>query len=437
VRTVRTERLLRMTETKQLTNGTAAGASSKARDRAAAASVTLAVAQARDRRAAAAAEYEKETSGLLFTKDFNTDMEATMRDRLNGNGERYLAWLKRYSWGEYSTFAIGVDGWPKTQQDAANELGMKKQVVSNLVIYYEARGYLRREGKKMYPVIAPQLSSPLEKVTRSHDKLTFREFLESWKVTHSHDFSELEVARSTVLKIRKAMLCDYKKSRHQATNAPASLLEIAREEPGDSQAGSVSSTPFEENNRRRGATANTGEADGRTTQPKNGSVGGGVQSNGRKSSTSSEVTQAREYLFSEISRMQNAYPSSAFSATPIDRNDPEHQRLINLILKKLGGTDEENLVGFVVWVAANFKGLGFNARKRAPGTRSGPESLGLLVPWAEDYAAVAGGRGSEPRPCSVCGQAKAAVNGRCFDCAEANTAPDREAGNPPDEEEPA
>jgi hypothetical protein len=47
-----------------------------------------------------------------------------------------------------------------------------------------------------------------------------------------------------------------------------------------------------------------------------------VQSNGRKSSTSSEVTQAREYLFSEISRMQNAYPSSAFSATPINRERP-------------------------------------------------------------------------------------------------------------------
>jgi hypothetical protein len=411
-----------MSETKQSTNGAPAGPSSKARDRAAAASITLAVAQARDRRAAAAAEYEKETAGLLFTKDFNTDMEATMRDKLNGNGERFLAWLKRYAWGEYSTFAIGVDGWPKTQQDASRELGIKKQAVSHLVIYYEARGYLRREGRKLYPVIAPQLSAPPQKVARSHDKLTFREFLESWKVAHSHDFSELEVARSTVDKIRKVMLSDYKKSLKQATNAPASLLEIAREEPGDSPAGSGSSTtPFEEDNRRR--------AEGRTTQPKNGSVDGGAQSNGRKFS-GSEVTQAREFLFSEISRMQSAYPGSAFSATPIDGDDPEHQRLINLILKKLGGADEEYLVGFVVWVAANFKGLGFNTRKRAPGTRSGPESLGLLVNWAEDYAAVAGGRGSEPRLCSACGEAKAAVNGRCFDCAEANTAPDREEGNP-------
>jgi TolA-binding protein len=93
-----------MSETKQSTNGAPAVASSKARERAAAASITLAVAQARDRRAAAAASYEEQTKGLLFTKDFGTALEAIMRDELATVGQRFLAWLKRYSWGEYSLY---------------------------------------------------------------------------------------------------------------------------------------------------------------------------------------------------------------------------------------------------------------------------------------------------------------------------------------------
>jgi hypothetical protein len=116
-------------------------------------------------------------------------------------------------------------------------------------------------------------------------------------------------------------------------------------------------------------------------------------------------SKAQEYLFQQIARMQKAYPKSSFSQIPIDPENPEHQNLVNLILKKLGDYDEEFLVGYAVWVEANFKGWGVNVRqgggidprKRAPGTKDGPASLGLLVNWAEDYARIAGAQRQHER----------------------------------------
>jgi hypothetical protein len=327
----------------------------------------LALAQARQRRDEATAEYEEATRGLNFTKEFHGHNEAIMRDQMATHGERYLAWLRRRAWGEYSLYAIGMDGSPLLQEDAAKELGIDKRRISGVANYYESRGFLRREGKRQYPVISPVLGPSPENSSRSAD---FSAFLESWKVTHSSDFSELEVARSAVSRIRKVILSDYKKSREQASKAAGTLLEIARPIPDPPLAAVPVLSPFEQSNRRAQA-AQAG---------KNPSDEGQVQSK----------DQARSFLFSEIARMQKAYPHTTFARPPIDPECEEHQRLVNLILKKLGQHDEEYLVGYVVWVAANFKGLGRNTRQRPPGRSGGPEGLGLLVNWAEDYARIAG-----------------------------------------------
>jgi hypothetical protein len=98
--------------------------------------------------------------------------------------------------------------------------------------------------------------------------------------------------------------------------------------------------------------------------------------------------QCRQRLFAEIRRMQLAYPDTSFAACLIDDENPEHQKLVSLILKKLGAYDQDYVTGYLVWVTSNFKGLGGSAqmrKARPPGQAGGPETLGLLVSWAEDY----------------------------------------------------
>ena len=173
-------------------------------------------------RAQARAEYESATRGLIFTKDFQTRQEALMHDPLATVGERVMAWILRRSWGEYVLYAIRDDGEPAFQRDCAKDLGIDKKAVSHAVAYYQRRGYLENQPKKLYPVISPVLGGPPKKVVRSSD---FLQFINDWKVAHSSDFHELEVARSTVERIRKVILSEYKKSRTAGTNGGPSLYE--------------------------------------------------------------------------------------------------------------------------------------------------------------------------------------------------------------------
>ena len=71
----------------------------------------------------------------------------------------------------------------------------------------------------------------------------------------------------------------------------------------------------------------------------------------------------------------------------------EHQTLVNLILDRLQTYDEEEIVTYVQHVAFQFKGIGMagkHVKPRAPGTPNGPDGLGLLVKWAEDWARLNG-----------------------------------------------
>jgi hypothetical protein len=355
--------------------GTASNRPKTAQERAADAAVSLATAQARERRSVATTEYEDATRGLSFTKDFNTAQEAVMRDPMATLGQRFLAWLKRNSWGEYSLFAIGPDGLPKFQVDCCRELGCDKSRLSHVVAYYEMRGYVRVEGKVLYPVISPVFGPDPKKLRAS---ATFLQFIEHWKVANASNFQEYEVARATYSRIRKVLFLDYKKWKAQQKKAAASLLEIARDQPVD-PAGSEPLTPLQESEQRRRA---------RSTQPKTPSVDGGQQSKDRAAA----ARRAADYLFSEIDRMQKDYPDSEFSKPRIDPKSPHHQQLVQLIMIALGNwEDEEYLVGYCMWIGAQFKGPGSGARSksRAPGMSSGPKSLGLLLNWASDYARIA------------------------------------------------
>lgn len=337
-----------------------------AKEKAAAENISIVAAQIRQRQAVARGEYEEATQGLRFTKDFNTHLEAVMRDPLATYAERYLAWLKRYSWGEWSLYAIGIDGEPMTQRHAANDLGIDERRISKVVDYYERRGYLYKQGKRQYPVLAPQLGPLPEKLPHSPE---FLEFFENWKLAYSTEFSARELHRSELKRINKLLLSCYKKSPEYARKRAATLLKIARQLP-DQPAGSESLSPYQKDQLRHRK---------REQQPEN------------RPEMAEMQFDCRTFLFENILRMQRTYPNSSFAADPIDAANPKHQQLLNLLAQKLGQPDdEEYYVGYVVWVAAEFKGIGRKAR--TPGKPGGPEGLGMLVKWAEDYARIAGQR---------------------------------------------
>jgi hypothetical protein len=102
--------------------------------------------------------------------------------------------------------------------------------------------------------------------------------------------------------------------------------------------------------------------------------------------------RAAAFLFAEIAQMQRAYPETGFATPPINPTDRNDQVLVNRILDALGAHDQDHLLGFVVHVAAKFKGFAWGGTKRtprAPGSPTGPHSVVLLVNWAQDYARVA------------------------------------------------
>jgi hypothetical protein len=157
-----------------------------------------------------------------------------MHDRLATIGERYMAWIKRNSWGRDSFYAIKEDRTPAWQRDAVKELGISKQRISAATQYFVKRGYLREELKILYLVISPQLGPDPKKVRGTPD--FFINFIPEWKVTHTPDFLEWETARemrkvanTTVKRIERLMMADFKKWAAARTSAEKSAA------PADSE----------------------------------------------------------------------------------------------------------------------------------------------------------------------------------------------------------
>jgi hypothetical protein len=172
--------------------------------------------------------YEEACAGVQFTREPNAVLETLMHDPMATNGERFTAWLHRNSWGRYRLYAMRPDGSDATQADSAAELRIDAGHISHVVAYQEKRGYLRREGKRLIPVIAPQLGprgfDPSGK--RSGD---FSKFLDTWKVDHAAEYEEMQAARATVERIRKVAVVEFRKLRASATNAACKVARVGNE----------------------------------------------------------------------------------------------------------------------------------------------------------------------------------------------------------------
>jgi hypothetical protein len=70
---------------------------------------------------------------------------------------------KRRAWGNYNLHCVLDDGRHATQADGRRELGLDKTRVSHTIADYERRGYIRTEGKLIYPEVEPKPVSNTEK----------------------------------------------------------------------------------------------------------------------------------------------------------------------------------------------------------------------------------------------------------------------------------
>lgn len=169
--------------------------------------------------------YDDAFVGIQFTREPNAVLEALMHDPMATHGERFMGWLKRHAWGNYRLHAVGLDREDVTQADCAAELRIDPGRLSHVVAYYEKRGYLKREGKRLIPVIAPKLG-PRPAQPGNPPTPEFSRFLETWKESHATEYAEMEAAaqlsktaRDTVKRIRKVAFDDFKKLRCPTTNA--------------------------------------------------------------------------------------------------------------------------------------------------------------------------------------------------------------------------
>ena len=314
-------------------------------------------------------DYLRATEGRLFTKEFNSRLEAVMYDRQATVDDRVLSWILRYSWGEYSLFAIKDDGQPRHQRDCCNELTLKKHAVSPVVRYLKARGYLEDRAKLLVPIIDPK---PDAMSVPPKESKSWAEFVEWFKVAHAADFEKLEIGRSMVAEVRTLMRSLFKESQQQNNKDAASLLFKTSESRTETPAGQES-TPLQERRRRR-----------RSNAPANPTAEGGNQAR----------DQARQFLFEHIGRLQQAFPKSPFARVPIDPNNTDDVATVDRILNAIGSCADHDMISFWLWVTAKMKGLtlqgrGVYSQTRSPEDPTGPQGFGLLVVWARDYARLA------------------------------------------------
>ncbi len=170
-------------------------------------------------------------------KEFFGALEATMRDKLNTNGERVMAWVRRRSWGKYSLYCVLDDRSPAYAADCARELKLNPGTVSHILAFKESRGYLKRRGisKVIYPMMEPELGPEPEKVEH---EAAYAAFIEGWKVANATTFEELEVAEATVKRIKKVVLAAWHKVQREQQNGGASLLPLTQPDSSDSSSSS-------------------------------------------------------------------------------------------------------------------------------------------------------------------------------------------------------
>jgi hypothetical protein len=147
----------------------------------------------------------------LFTPDFNASLTAAMHDEENTIADRVFAWAKLRAWGNYFDFAVDDDLRPVGQTDCAAELRLTKQLVNNAVRDWEARGYIRTEGRLIYPVDSPE--PPKQGAADKQRFPSFRAFLETWATTHPDEYREFEQTKDRLKSLQTRILEDYRSAK--------------------------------------------------------------------------------------------------------------------------------------------------------------------------------------------------------------------------------
>lgn len=182
--------------------------------------------------------YEQATAKLTFTKEFFGHQQAVIADTRNTMGERFMACVRWRAWGQNCLYCVtdtGSDAW---QGDFADWLHVDKRRISSLYEHYIERGYLRLEGKRVYPVLNPCLPGGTNS-TRPNRHLKRAAFDQWWEVQAPEDFSEYSVLKARLKELEKVRLAAVKtytkvrvaldkKSACLPTNAAPSLYETKK-----------------------------------------------------------------------------------------------------------------------------------------------------------------------------------------------------------------
>lgn len=108
--------------------------------------------------------------------------------------------------------------------------------------------------------------------------------------------------------------------------------------------------------------------------------------NGEEPETEEE-RQALNLVFDELRRIQQAFPRAGLSQDEFSRDRKPDMIFARRLVAAVGAA---RIVPFLLYVAAEFKGLDHSALAkrpgRPPGSPNGPRSFGLLLDWAKDFA---------------------------------------------------
>jgi hypothetical protein len=175
---------------------------------------------------------------LPYTACFNPAIDALIVDEGVPLEWRFLLWLYRQSWGNYSDFAVREKGGkaPLGQKDAAADIGTGKQRISEIVAYWRALGYLRLgTARALFPAdsgIHPQKVRTVPDFHSPNFRLEFRDW---WKVRYAADFEDFEVRRVAyfeAIKVRSAAVKEFEALR--TPRGPILIDEDSKTFKGDS-----------------------------------------------------------------------------------------------------------------------------------------------------------------------------------------------------------
>ena len=307
--------------------------------------------------------------------------------------ERIFAALKFYSicWPVCLEFAVQTneDGEPikehgewkrHTHRSLANILRMKHPLVTRNIEYLKSRTMvLTDEDERLYPNLAP---GPLDAVTRGNCTVTSESDLKDLAVLPPKAFNlvarakaELDLGNYTVIREAALGACTELKRAISAarTHANQTVLGACHAHA------TLLSRPGDYRQTRRASSPSAAAENRPPSKP---------------SLDKEERRAAAEYLYAEIPLMQDTFPNAPFSKPRFSMGKAD-RILVGHILDALEPTNY-NAMGFILFVSAKFKGLDADGmaklKPRSPNDPGGPQSLGLLIEWAKDYAATFHGR---------------------------------------------